>query len=717
MIRKRQFISIMKLVLFSLLFLSLISGSFAFIDSDANCEFINPAVDSSLVDNYYIRNQSVDINELASRLKKYGIIAITGAPGSGKLQLASYYADKVFPEKFSKQKESLVYTIQCETQAILDKSYYDFAIAFGMQTNMNLGISADKKKDTSNDIERAKAYVKRKLKSDSYKNRSLVLIFAGCNVLSYNKLKSYLPLGLDPEQQQLIITSQQIHFIPDNKDQNFQIGGFTPEEAIAFLKDNSKIQDKEAIAVAKKCNNLPYNLQAAKLYVKSSIMPISWNYYLNLRDDPKTADAFRKQENTLMKSNGFYNKADRKVVESYIDSLVRDKIFSNEMSRYLFKTCSLFNYTDTPLPILQYLLSKKFSLEEKQTYIEFNAFLEVLKDNGLITDLFLEASPNRVAINPIAHQQAELQMNQERDEEAIIRLILGYFDKGSAGWSNEQLGSIFLFRNPQHRLTILQYMFRQIDCPEKCNGNSCDTMKSKPIIFASATDQIEIAKLLIENGADINETDNTGITTLMEASSNGQLEIVKLLIEKGADVNKVNAYGETALAVASYYGHLEIVRLLIEKGADVNEVDKNGRTALMEASPNGWLEIIKLLIEKGADVNKADIHGTTALAVASHYGHLEIVRLLIEKGADINKVDENGNTALAFAGYYGGPLKVDNSAYSQIRKLEILKLLIEKGADVNKVDNNGRTALMLTSSQRSLKNEEIKQLLRSKGAH
>jgi ankyrin repeat protein len=60
----------------------------------------------------------------------------------------------------------------------------------------------------------------------------------------------------------------------------------------------------------------------------------------------------------------------------------------------------------------------------------------------------------------------------------------------------------------------------------------------------------------------------------------GDLEMVKLLIASGANVNQKNFRGATALMVASGAGPASVVRYLLEKGADVNARDREGHNAL-----------------------------------------------------------------------------------------------------------------------------------------
>jgi len=87
---------------------------------------------------------------------------------------------------------------------------------------------------------------------------------------------------------------------------------------------------------------------------------------------------------------------------------------------------------------------------------------------------------------------------------------------------------------------------------------------------------------------------------LIEASYNGNIEIVKLLIETGADINAKNNYGSTSLMYASKIGHKKIVLLLIEAGADINAKNNYGYTVLMFATANNYKDIVALLKKYGA---------------------------------------------------------------------------------------------------------------------
>lgn len=131
---------------------------------------------------------------------------------------------------------------------------------------------------------------------------------------------------------------------------------------------------------------------------------------------------------------------------------------------------------------------------------------------------------------------------------------------------------------------------------------------------------------LVENGVDINNT-------LCYASENGNIDLIKILIGLGADINKDS---NRPLRWALNNGKIEAAKLLIEYGADINS--GNG-WVLDQASSNGQYESVKFLIESGAIVNNFSDCSCSSLECASSEGHLDIVKLLIEHKPSQKAID------------------------------------------------------------------------------
>ncbi len=132
---------------------------------------------------------------------------------------------------------------------------------------------------------------------------------------------------------------------------------------------------------------------------------------------------------------------------------------------------------------------------------------------------------------------------------------------------------------------------------------------------AESGDTVKVAESL-NQGIEVNVTDENGQTALMLAADEGHVDTVKLLLQRGASIDLQNKLGGTALMLASFNGHLEIMTELLEAGADVNAKSENGYTALMQAASRRnetGVQIISLLLDKKADINAQDKEGYTAL--------------------------------------------------------------------------------------------------------
>jgi ankyrin repeat protein len=152
---------------------------------------------------------------------------------------------------------------------------------------------------------------------------------------------------------------------------------------------------------------------------------------------------------------------------------------------------------------------------------------------------------------------------------------------------------------------------------------------TSPLGFICKSGDIEIANLLIQNGA-LLTPDHLSLAT-----ANGHLELISLFLDSGIDVNSINASGYTPLMYACGRGRLETVQLLLSKGADVNLIGEGLDSPLKKSVKSNNLELVHLLIEKGADVNRI-VNKRTALTDACNVGNIDIVRLLLDNNADVN---------------------------------------------------------------------------------
>ncbi len=89
-----------------------------------------------------------------------------------------------------------------------------------------------------------------------------------------------------------------------------------------------------------------------------------------------------------------------------------------------------------------------------------------------------------------------------------------------------------------------------------------------------------LARILMDAGADVNKISlDRNNSPLMDASSHGHVEMVRLFIENGAELEMTSKSGQTALILATGNGHRECARILIEAGADCDKTDTMGLSA------------------------------------------------------------------------------------------------------------------------------------------
>jgi ankyrin repeat protein len=269
--------------------------------------------------------------------------------------------------------------------------------------------------------------------------------------------------------------------------------------------------------------------------------------------------------------------------------------------------------------------------------------------------------------------------------------------------------------------------------------SSGEVVQSTALGLAVANGRLEVARLLLDAGADPSRAGGDGTTPVIQAAGNGRREVLRLLLARGAAVDTVRSGpGSTAFHLACANNQAECAEELTRVGCDVGIKDNVGQTGrevaegkghaavlarlravvgeqlraaqtagpepeptpaavagdagpadqLAQAAAEGDGAAVGRLLAAGADPNALvrraadEVVHSTALAAAAALGQVEATRLLLDAGADPSLAGGGCFTPLMAAAKQG--------------QLEVLRLLMARGAAVDAVEpTEGWTAFHL----------------------
>tara|TARA_B100000795_G_scaffold247758_1_gene214161 strand:- start:2 stop:658 length:657 start_codon:yes stop_codon:yes gene_type:complete len=179
-------------------------------------------------------------------------------------------------------------------------------------------------------------------------------------------------------------------------------------------------------------------------------------------------------------------------------------------------------------------------------------------------------------------------------------------------------------------MTLLHLALERLDPKED------EVDDPEPLTDAACAEAVELVRMLIERGADINARDQHGRTPLHQAVGAGLHAMAGLLCSWGADPTVVGCkaigIANTVLHQAALRGDGEMIRLLVRAAPhlDVNAGGQNGLTPLCLAARANKEQAAKALLEAGADPTAVCALGKSALDIARLNKRVAILKLFGE---------------------------------------------------------------------------------------
>ncbi|WP_304353657.1 ankyrin repeat domain-containing protein [Brachyspira innocens] len=256
----------------------------------------------------------------------------------------------------------------------------------------------------------------------------------------------------------------------------------------------------------------------------------------------------------------------------------------------------------------------------------FNALMEAVRTDNIDMAKLLINNNSDINIKNKDGKNMIILACENGNEEMFNLLVENNADiNAKSSWG----ASALIYASEKGNINIMQYL---IDNGIDVNGKADDNGDTPLLWAVTGENPYEASKLLIENGANVNATNDGGVApaSILAASTP---EVVKLLKDNGADLDTKFLDYYPPIAIAAGAGNLEIVKALVENGVDVNYYpDDINYTAIFHAIDQHNYEVAEYLFKNGVDLNiKMKPDNDYGRSIKESYNVLEYAEAIQDK--------------------------------------------------------------------------------------
>ena len=233
----------------------------------------------------------------------------------------------------------------------------------------------------------------------------------------------------------------------------------------------------------------------------------------------------------------------------------------------------------------------------------------------------------------------------------VVKLLLNALKDLTPG----EVGTAILYASTYGKFDVVKELLHFKDIDFTLTGEEGSTALNAAIIYGWLA---IVQELLRYDGINIDAVDVHRRTAFMIAAYYGEIDLMRIMLNLGADINLTDVKGKNVLMYAIEGENDEVIDFVVQlEKLDMSLVDNSGANVLMYVIKNHNQQVFETLLPH-ADVNLVNIEGNSALILAAQEGLVEFVRVLL-KTPDINLeiINKEGKTAFMYA-VESGNLKI-----------------------------------------------------------